>query len=48
MEEAKAIAVAGFKQVLEDGPEEATQESEKEEHGEVLDGMHTADMLDDT
>jgi hypothetical protein len=38
--------VAGYKQVLEDGLEIDTQESEKEEHGNVLEGMTTADMLD--
>jgi hypothetical protein len=43
----KVIAVAGHKQVLEDGPDIDTPESEQEEDGEVLSGMCTSDMLDD-
>jgi hypothetical protein len=40
-------AVAGYNQVLEDGPKEDSTESATEEHGEVLTGMYTADMLDE-
>jgi hypothetical protein len=47
METAKVIAVAGHKQVLEDGPEISTPESKQEEHGDVLEGMYTSDMLDE-
>jgi hypothetical protein len=46
MEVAKVIAVAGHKQVLEDGPEVDTPGREREEHGDVLSGMYTSDMLD--
>jgi hypothetical protein len=46
MEEAKAISVAGYEQVLEDGPEEDTKDSEIEEHGDELTGMYTSDMRD--
>jgi hypothetical protein len=46
MEEARTIAVAGCKQGLEDRPEIDTPENEKEEHGDVLEGMYTADIHD--
>lgn len=47
METAQVIAVAGHKQVLEDAPEIYTPESEQEEHGDVLEGIYTPDMLDE-
>jgi hypothetical protein len=47
METAKVVAVSGHKQVLEDGPEISTPESEQEEHGDVLEWMYTSDMLDE-
>jgi hypothetical protein len=47
METVKVIAAAGHKQVLEDGLEIDTSESDKEEHGDVLEGMYTPDMLDE-
>jgi hypothetical protein len=47
METAKVVAVAGGKQALEHGPEISTPESKQEEHGEVLEGMYTSDMLDE-
>jgi hypothetical protein len=50
MEDAKRIVVAGYKQVLEDGPEFCPSESEAEysDHGEKLadDSMYTPDMMD--
>jgi hypothetical protein len=46
METAKIVAVAGHAQVLEDGPEMGTPETEQEEHGDVLEGIYTPDMLD--
>jgi hypothetical protein len=47
MEMAKVVAVAGHRQVLEDGPEISTPESEQDEHGDVLEGMYTPYMLDE-
>jgi hypothetical protein len=41
MEEAKAIAVGGYKRVLGDSPESATEEQEDE-----LTAMYTAGMFD--
>jgi hypothetical protein len=41
MEDAKRIAVAGYRQVLEDGPEfcSSVSEAEYSDHGEVLEGI---------
>jgi hypothetical protein len=51
MEEAKAIAVARYQQVLEDGPEVCSSESEAEysDHGEqwLASDIYTPDMLDE-
>jgi hypothetical protein len=47
METAKVIAVARHKQLLEDGPEMSPPQSKQEEHGDVLEGMYTSDMLDE-
>jgi hypothetical protein len=47
IEKGKVIGVAGYKQVLEDGPEEDSPESEQEEHGDELTGMYTSGMLDE-
>jgi hypothetical protein len=43
MEDAKRIAVAGYRQVLEDGRNLCDSESDAEysDHGEVLEGMYT-------
>jgi hypothetical protein len=50
MDDAKRIAVAGYKQVLEDGPDVCSSESEAEyrDHGEMWldDTMYTPDMTD--
>jgi hypothetical protein len=48
MQNSKRIAVARYRQVLEDGPDAWNSESDAEysDRGEVLEGMHTADMLD--
>jgi hypothetical protein len=49
MEEAKAIAVAGYQQFLDDGPEVCSSESEAEsrDHGEqwLASGPYTPDTL---
>jgi hypothetical protein len=51
MEEAKTIAAAGYRQVLEDGPDVCNSESEAEysDHGEMWLGsdIYTPDMLDE-
>jgi hypothetical protein len=51
MEEVKAIAVAGYRPVLEDGPDVCDSESESEysDHGEqwFASEMYTPDMLDE-
>jgi hypothetical protein len=43
MDDAKRIAVAGYRQVLEDGRDVCSSESDAEytDHGEVLEGMYT-------
>jgi hypothetical protein len=43
MEDAKRIAVAGYRQVLEDGPDVSNDEPDAEygDHGEELEGMYT-------
>jgi hypothetical protein len=45
--DAKIIAVGSYRLVLEDGPDVCTSESENEhsDHGEVLEGMYTPDVL---
>jgi hypothetical protein len=49
MEEAKQVAVAGYKQVLEDGPETCNSESDSDhsDHGEdwADSNMYTSEML---
>jgi hypothetical protein len=47
MEDSKRIAVAGYLQVSEDGPEKCNSESDSEnsDHGEELSGMYTSEML---
>jgi hypothetical protein len=47
MADAKRIAVAGYKQVLEDGPDVCNSESGAaySDHGEELTGMYTSDTL---
>jgi hypothetical protein len=49
MEEAKAITIAGHKQVLEYDPDVCNSESEAKysDHGEELTAMYTSDMLDE-
>jgi hypothetical protein len=43
MEDANRIAVAGYRQVLEDGPDVCNSESDAEysDHAEMLEGMYT-------
>jgi hypothetical protein len=47
IEDAKRIAVSGYKHVLEDGPEFCSSESKAEnsDHGEALTSMYTTEML---
>jgi hypothetical protein len=47
MEDAKRIAVAGYRQVLEDGKDVCNSESHLEysDHGEELSGMYASDMI---
>jgi hypothetical protein len=47
MKDTKRIAVAGYRQVVEDGPELCSSESEAEysDHWEELTGMYTPDIL---
>jgi hypothetical protein len=51
MADAKAIAVAGYKRVLEDGPDACSSENEADcsDHGEqwLNSNMYTPDMLDE-
>jgi hypothetical protein len=48
-EEAKTIAVAGYRRVLEDGPEFCSSETSVEysDHGDELTGMYAPDLLDE-
>jgi hypothetical protein len=45
--DARRIAVAGCKQVLEDGPDFCSSENEAEysDHGEELTGMYTSELV---
>jgi hypothetical protein len=47
VEDAKRIAVAGYRQVLEDGKDICSSESDAEysDHGEELTGMYTPDII---
>jgi hypothetical protein len=51
MEDAKRIAVVGYRQVLEDGPDVCSSKSDVEysDHGENWpdEAMHTPDMMDE-